>query len=352
MADFLLGFALDADAERGDVGIVTIGGGPLLVVPVPNPGGGGASAGTIIVPNNAALTALNVATPVALQQGQEAFVQSNGGVWTLNLVSALTVGNTVLSATGVAGAQWVRRNVNGYVPNALKQTAWFVDPQNVSGTASDENTGLDATHALVNKKEIFRRWGYTWSPNIVGINVLVTYLSPDSVGDGSGTDPGLFAPNLIQGATFKQIAVLPAATFTGTLLAVTAKSRAVGGTALRSTFTVATGAVAVNMMLVNATRGNSRAFAQRNTGAGLWQISQPFAPAAGVGFPSATEVDTWANGDAITGYALMPINIARVGGQVVDYQAGFAGPGHIVQQMSILDDSATNVRTTQIKSER
>jgi hypothetical protein len=287
--------------------------------------------------NNAALTAYNVATPTALVQGQRAVVLSNGGVWTFKLVSALAVGNTVLAATGVAGAQWVRDGQTN-IPNALKQTAWFVDAQNVSGTASDENDGLTSATALLNKREIFRRWGWTWSPNLVSIQVVITYLSADPAG---GTDPGLFTPNFIGAASLMHTAALPASSFTGTLLAVTAKNTGAGNTALRSTFTTATGAMAVGLLLVNATRGNSRAFAQRNTGGGLWQITQPFTPYGGAATPPAmTEVDTWANGDAITGYSLLQVDLAVMAGQTADISSSVANYSHVAWQIDLFTPNA------------
>jgi hypothetical protein len=280
---------------------------------------------TIVCSTAAALTA---APNASMLSGSLAYVVTFGAYWVLQATGPAPDAATVLAAAD--GRVWVRA-LSGVQESSQAQTAWFVDRQNSTGVASDENTGLSSAAPLLHKAEIVRRWG-TPSPNLNAVNVLITYLSADT----DNSDPGLFSPFFSAGATLKHIAALPAAGFTGSLLAVTAKNRA-GNLALRSTFTTTTGAVAINMLLVNATRGNSRAFAQRNTGAGLWQISQPFAPYTGTGNPPNTEVDTWANGDAITGYALQNIDLALIGGQVVEYQAGFVIPSHIVQQLTIWD---------------
>ena len=106
------------------------------------------------------------------------------------------------------------------VTTYLTQTAWFVDPQNVTTTASDNNTGLTSGAALRTKAEIIRRWG-TNSPILNGINVVITYLSADT----NGNDPGIFKPFFLNGATLTHTSPLPTASFTGSLLAVTAKNQ-------------------------------------------------------------------------------------------------------------------------------
>ena len=70
--------------------------------------------------------------------------------------------------------------------------------------------------------------------------------------------------------------------------------------------------MASRLLLVNATHA-SRNFAQRDLGAGVWQLSQPQDLYTG-GFYYPGEVDTWANGDAISGYVPVSVVIAVVGG--------------------------------------
>jgi hypothetical protein len=293
--------------------------------------GGGAGSASAIVANAAALTAVPAS---GLANGTTYVVQTFGAVFALSAAGPTVDGVTVLAASD--GRVW-QRGASLITEAATQQTAWFIDPQNVSGTASDENSGLTAVLPLVHKNEITRRWG-TPSPLLDGVAVTITMLSPDTIGAGGGHDPGVFRPTFTNGATLLFTAVLPAASFTGTLLAVTAKNKASAATCtpLRSTFTVTTGAVAANMLLVNATRGNSRAFAQRNVSAGNWQISQPFAPNTTLATPANTEVDTWANGDAITGYALTNVDLVMVGGITAEQAAG---PSFIVRNLNFADPS-------------
>ena len=270
----------------------------------------------LIFANVAAMAAYNAAAPNALADGQIAIVESNESVWSLKGTSAIAVGSTAQNATGAAGAQWLRWGQLAN-PKWLLQTAWFVDPQNVSTTASDENSGLDAAHALLTKAEVFRRWGYTWTPNLNGVGVTITYLSADAA---SG-DTAFWAPNFENGATLTHLVAASAApnTFTGTLLAVTAKNlTAVPANGLRSTFTTTTGAIAIGQILTNTTRANSQARVVASLGAGVFELSQPLQAWTPGAFP-ATNVDTWANGDAIVGTTPLKLDIAKVGGLVGSY---------------------------------
>jgi hypothetical protein len=299
-------------------------------------GGGGGGAAQLIFATIAAMAAFITTSPAVLvNPGQQAFVQSNGSTWTLVTNGAIAAdGITIVQSATAEPVKWIRENVSGYLPQALQQGTWVIDPQNVSGLASDENDGKTLATALLHKAEWFRRVGYTWSPT-TATSMNFVYLSPDT----DDKDPGFFAPNLENGAQFMhQPNSLPAHSFTGTLLAVTPKSRVAGASgALESTFTVATGAVVADMLLVNATRGNSEALAQANLGGGNWRISQPWAPSADPFNPTQVTVDTWANGDAITGYVLMNVNLAGLRGQQSLFANGGVGFGHTVYHLTAWD---------------
>src|SRR6266567_5503133 len=75
-------------------------------------------------------------------------------------------------------------------PNrAWTQAAWFVDPLNVTGLASDKNDGTTAlTPVLTYNGGVAARWG-TYSPRLRQ-NTTITFLSrqPD------GTDPIICNP--------------------------------------------------------------------------------------------------------------------------------------------------------------
>lgn len=205
-------------------------------------------------------------------------------------------------------------------------TDWYVSP----ATGNDSNSGTAIGSPLATKAELARRYG-TWRPVLSGVTVTIHYLSADT----TATDPSLFAPYLIHGGYFIQTSPLPAAGFTGTLLAVTAKNIA-SSIILKSTFTTTTGAIAAQMMLVNSTRGNSVAFVQRNTSGAIWQLSQPLQPYVLDTFPSAVSVDTWANGDAITGYTLTNVNIPQHDGLITEFDAAF-GNSNLIYRLNIWD---------------
>ena len=262
------------------------------------------------------------------------------GITTVHGGIALTAANLDASAgpTGFGGyaygggAVFSQAGIQPTGTNFLTQTAWFVDPSlgfdGYDGSNSVFTSGT--TGPLKTKAEIIRRWG-TNSPILNGVNVTITYVSANT----DGNDPGIFTPFFVNGATLTHIGALPSTSFTGTLLVVTPKNVA-ANQALRSTFTTTTGAVVANMLLVNTTRGNSRAIAQRDTGGGLWQISQPMAPYSGIAPPPGAEINTWANGDTINGYILLNVDLVVIGGVTAEAQVGF-GPSHIVQQLTAWD---------------
>ena len=219
------------------------------------------------------------------------------------------------------------------------QTTWFIDLGNSTGLASDQNDGKTAATPLLTKVGLAAKY-LTWSPMLIGINVQVNYLGADT----GNTDPSLFTPTLLNGATFTETAPLPVASFTGTLLSVTAKNASSNG-ALQSTFTTTTGAIVAGMKLVNASQGNSVAFVQRSLGAGNFQITQPANPYAGGGAtPGFTENNSWANGNTITGYVLPNVDFGRVGGLNVDRFVA----GHIVWNLTMFDPAAIGVATVQV----
>lgn len=276
----------------------------------------------VSVANTAALSAY--AGTAVLLQGALALVQSRQSYWSYQPGDASAADGWHIPALG--GGNWV------YVTAAdgqtqLNQTAWFIDMSNSSGVASDDNNGFTALTPLLTKAEWRRRIG---PYDVVTLNVTttITYMS----GDTGTTDPGDFRVHS-SGGSIIHVASLPAASFTGTLNVVTAKSVAAApGNALQSTFNTTSGALVTGMLLVNSTRANSRAFTQKNT-AGTWQLSQPMSPYAGTGTYSSVENNAWAAGDTITGYTLNPVNIDDatmtgfgVNDMVILYQANWGGP--------------------------
>jgi hypothetical protein len=285
-------------------------------------GGGGVAAATIIAASAGVLSGVPTA---GLAVGQPAVVQTFGAEFSLQPQDGMVVdGVTVLTST-TAGLVWERGDTIIAIQAAL-QTAWFVDP--VAG--NDESSGLNAINAVKHKAEIMRRLG-TWSPVYDAIAVVITYVTSEPA---TGHDPGLFAPVLLNGATLIQMAALPAPSFTGTILAVTFPKNRAANQALELTFTTTTGAMAANLLLVNATRANSRAVAVRLAG-GSWIISQPQNPTVPINAGGGATNDAWAAGDAITGYALVAVDIPLMGGIVSEFAA--VGFSHTLYQLYLLD---------------
>jgi hypothetical protein len=111
-----------------------------------------------------ALYATSVANVAALEalagsgyrDGSPVYVQSVAADFVLRTSSSATVDDiSVASVSGSAGARWIRQRS----PTAwASQTAWSIDPANVSALCSDQGTGADATHPLCSFAELGRRW--------------------------------------------------------------------------------------------------------------------------------------------------------------------------------------------------
>ena len=288
-----------------------------------------------IVPNIAALGSLAAG---GFASGTPVIVQSVNALWTYEPASTLaTDGITVVAATG--GGNWLRA-VSLAPEQYIAQTVWWVDAQNVETTSSDENTGLTAATALRTKAEISRRWG-TWSPTLNAIAVTVNYLSPDT----TSADPGMFAPVFVDGATLTECGAVggvsggfPAHSFLGTLNVVTPNSPTTN-TILQTTVNTASGALAVGMLLVNTTRGNSIAWVA-SISEGIATLSQPMTPYAGSGVYESSAVNTWAAGDGIAGYVPLAINLAKVAGTATDLGNDFDTASHIVWRIAVFDPLA------------
>jgi hypothetical protein len=327
-----MGFGfLVADQSGGLFNLALSDGGSLLVLAVPG-GGSGQGFGELIFPTIAALSAFNVANPFAFPTGQKALVQSNQSTWTLQLAPqfAGSDGITQVTATGAAGAVWSRDQVSNVLPDALIQGTWYVDPENLTTRASDENVGNLAAFPLLSKAEIARRWG-GWSPTLE-VGATVKMLSSDS----GSFDPWLASPTILNGQLVKLFADLPPASFIGTLNVVTPKN--VGtGVALASTFNTVSGAVTTRMLLINIDRGNSRCWTIRDIEGGNLELSQPVTPYVDGTFAQQSEVDTWQTGDRVEGFEPLNVDVGIIGGKVVEFSSPDFPPSVIMQNLTIYD---------------
>ena len=78
------------------------------------------------------------------------------------------------------------------VPASWSQATWFIDPQNVSGNASDSNSGIDAAHPVLSyTRGIVPKWG-TNAPTLRQ-NTTFTWLS-DQLDD---SDPVIMLPAMV-----------------------------------------------------------------------------------------------------------------------------------------------------------
>lgn len=222
---------------------------------------------------------------------------------------------------------------------------WYIDELNTSGVASDSNTGTSRTAPLLTKNELARRYGTT--EPFINQTTTVLFMSLASAAS-QATDPWVIKPICGNSGVFIVTSDFSnlAPSFTGTLNTVTPKSNTTSpGNALQSTFTTATGAVATTQLLVNSTRAKSLSFVQKLISSpGNYQLSQPVAAyTAGAFLPvPATEVDTWASGDSVSGYVLPSINVAIAGCTVHDLETGTYGNGIYFQYLTITGTNAAS----------
>lgn len=191
--------------------------------------------------------------------------------------------------------------VNAGIPTSWTVPHWYIDPQNVTGCASDTtNSGQSSTCSsagvgpLLSYTELARRWT-TQSPHLRQVTTI-TWLSSSAC----ATESVALSPFLENNAYVVLQGVLGTAqqVATGTLASVVPKNRATP-----QLLNAALPASAIQQFVVNATHP-SVAWTYKSLGAGSYAISQPVAtiamPPIYASVPA--EVDSWANGDAVTVY--------------------------------------------------
>jgi hypothetical protein len=280
-------FDLTSDQPTDEL-LLAQGGLPILVRK--QLAGGGA---TTSVANIAALTALPTAGRV---EGSQVYVQTVGAYWTYHTATADSPdGITLVNSTTVGS--WAR-GATGVAPEALLVSSWEVN----AATGNDENTGAPG-HPLASFAEIARRMGTTEPANQQLVSVAMT--SPTGQPD---TDPWEFVSAGSQAFTLDCSGALTQK-FAGALAGIVVRNRATG---VRWQMTAYAGAASGDLV-TNTTRGNSIAFVV-SVAAGVATLTQPTTPTA---FPwngtAPTNVDSWANGDAIVARSLPPVRVQRMG---------------------------------------
>jgi hypothetical protein len=216
---------------------------------------------------------------------------------------------------------------------AETQATWVIDPQNVSGVASDGNSGIDASSPLVTYAELAERRWQTYSPRLRQSTTL-TFLSshPDN------SDPVYLTPHLEAGASCI-VQATPAVVTSGVVLSgVTAKNRAAGSNSL---LIANLGATAAAGQLVRNTTGGklSRAWTYKALGGNSFSLTQPLVPFAPPAIAAPAEVDTWANGDTVDLLTPLAINLVELGCTNADANATTSAV--YAYQCTAFDPSAT-----------
>jgi hypothetical protein len=199
------------------------------------------------------------------------------------------------------------------IPPAWTVAFWFVDPTNLTGSASDSNSCTTIALPCSTFHEINdHRWGCIGSPNgcpRFRQNTIVLFLSSQT----GNIDQIYFRPANESGAFSALQGNISAAqqVATGTLSGVISKVR------FPSQLLVATltAGLSPGQLIVNSNPAHpSRAWLYKNISGNTWSISQPLLPVTLPANPQPVEVDTWANGDAYTIYTPVSVDIAVLGG--------------------------------------
>jgi hypothetical protein len=268
---------------------------------------------------------------------------SNWKAQTDALVAQITASETYFAGQGI--------NPNPTNSNpSWKQATWFIDPQNVTGLASNRNSGLDSTHPLLTFGEILSRWG-TSTPLLSGFaSCTITFLS----GHLDTTDPVICAP-FCDGVLFSIQGSLPTPTGTGALSGLVAKNIPTNQ-ALNANLPAGT---LPGSLIINTTRANSYARAFKNLGGSLWLISQPIAATAVPFTGNPTQNNAWANTDNVNVYSpstqgpstanVYNINIVLFAPVITNLNGGFNNVPHLANlNISDLNAGAFGFDTAQL----
>ena len=223
------------------------------------------------------------------------------------------------------------------IPASWTTPAWFIDPANSSGTASDSNNCTAAGTPCLTWHEINdHRWGCIGSPKgcpRLRQNTAIEFLSSGS----NDSDPVYFYPTIENAAVVKVFGPLGASqqVASGTLSNVTAKNRSTPQLLLAQS-----GATAVGQLVVNTNGAHpSRAWTYALSSGSIYKMTQPVT-AASVPGACGTEVDTWANTDTVVVYAPVLENLVDVSAVFEEYNGGFTNNFVYIYNIGILDPAS------------
>lgn len=227
--------------------------------------------------------------------------------------------------------------------NPLTVPAWWIDPSNSTGCASDTNAAIQATCGGPNIGPL-RTWAglatqlcgpyvnaSTCMPRLRQ-TVTVTFLSSHT----DNTDPVYLKAYLEAGAQFILQGSLTQVA-QGTTGTVTAKNRATPQL-LASTFVLtapdggAAPTLTAGMLVVNNTHASRAWLYVPGSPNKLSTPMTPQVPAtANSNYPPTDVSASWANGDSVSIFLPTSINLAEVDTRVVDYNGAFANLATVYQ---------------------
>ena len=215
-------------------------------------------------------------------------------------------------------------------------TAFFIDPQNVSGVASNGNSGTTAnnvpagTGPLRTYARLAQMWGTT-SPYITQ-NTTITFLSSHV----DNSDPVSLTP-VLNNVTMTVTGTVTIA-HSGVFGTVTPKNRA---TPQLLNANLGTPVPPLNSLLLrNTTRANSLAWVHANLGGNVAELSQPLSPTTpNSNPPTNAEVNTWTTGDSYQALSFVAINVWNAGSlyEVTNFVGPGPNPGLQFYQVEIFD---------------
>jgi hypothetical protein len=215
--------------------------------------------------------------------------------------------------------------------------AWYVDPSNVTTCAADTNSCTSATCSVggvgpcLTYGQIVSRWG-TISPRLRQ-STTIEFLSSHT----DNTDPVYFRPFIEAGAVVQIFGPLGAAQqiASGVLSNVTAKNRSTPQLLLANS-----GATAVGQLVVNTTHA-SRAWTYAVSSGSIYKMTEPSVAVAVPGSCGAG-VDTWANGDSVTVYQPVKVNLVDVSATFDQLNGGFNNVTVFIYNVSGFDPASFN----------
>jgi hypothetical protein len=268
------------------------------------------AAGAGLVQNPLALTSF---APTVAINPAPGFLQFQANTTGANPIWEVAAGN--LAMPSFTGPQSPPSNGSWLL------TTVYIDPANVSGAASDANAGTSSALPLLSAAELQRRLGSSAPQN--NSVLTIEYISAYANDAAASADPisleAIGAGGLIiQGVTNATNEV-----FSGVISGFVARVRGTPGSPGHPYEITAYAGAEIGDLIVNTTRGNSvsQVFAIGSGICDLVETMTPSSPTGGVGTPVAT----WANGDSIVVYRLVPVRVVRGAYRITNASSNFIG---------------------------